>query len=127
MLGLMASQSHQPDLLSSCVRIMLDHGEVEGMSEQWLRTLIQLEPDEFRTLDLRIRALIAGNQIDKAIALLQSELEAEGREPDELVDFRESAAASLNELALKFEVSGRLAHAQRLSSYAEDLYRSVYK
>lgn len=58
---------------------------------------------------------------------MQSKLKAEGREPDELVDFRERAAASLNGLALKFEVSGRLAHAQRLSSYAEDLYRSVYK
>ncbi|HUG92593.1 MAG TPA: tetratricopeptide repeat protein [Planctomycetaceae bacterium] len=123
--ALLAGGSTNVDHLAYCASQMLDRGEIRGSVEDWIKALVALEPQSFRSVELQARrGLLLGNHAD-ASKLLHDWLTGGPDGPPADPARLRQAAAALTGYAARLERSGQTLVAERLAGEAEALYRRL--
>ncbi len=114
-----------PDYLALAVRAMLHHGELDASAEAWLEKLEQLQPEEFRTLELRILVLIARNRVTDALNIVHRRIDQMNDDTERQTEFMHGITTVLGAVAVRFNESGRSVAAARITSDVVELYRRL--
>lgn len=125
MAALLQSHGNNPEYLALCIRTLLQHGEASETVMVWLEKLKQLQPDQFRTVELQARALAVQNKTDEALTMLRNLASKPSEDPEVRDRQIEQVAAVLADLATEFDRSGRQLIAEPLAREAEKMYRDV--
>ena len=125
MTSLLQSHGNNPEYLALCVRMLLQHGEASDAVMLWLEKLEQLQPDQFRTIELRARVLAAQNKVDEAVTMLRNLASKPSADPEQRDLQIGKVAVVLADLAAAFDRSGRQQSAKPLATAAEEMYRDV--
>ena len=125
MTALLQSRGNNPEFLALCVRMLLQHDDASDTVMVWLEKLEQLQPDQFRTIELRARVLAAQNKVDEAVTMLRELASRPSADPEQGDLQIGQVAAVLADLASAFDRSGRQQNAKPLATAAEEMYREV--
>ena len=115
----------KPGIVHGVSGLLLQHGEVSETVMVWLEKLEQLQPEQFRTIELRARVLSAQSKTDEALALLRNLASKPSEDPAQRDLMILQVAAVLADLAAGFDQSGRQQVAEPLATAAEEMYRDV--
>ncbi|MAG94294.1 MAG: hypothetical protein CMJ48_11155 [Planctomycetaceae bacterium] len=134
MLVLLGKQPDNPQWVSFTVSNMLAHGQTGLACQHWLEQLRKVEPQAFRTMELTARLAVEHQQVDAALAVVDTWLRAQAKpDPDKPDDpaqpsaaaVQAAAAAVLATLAHRLERTGQTAAAEKVAQLAETHFRNV--
>ena len=122
---LVEKAGNDPEVLAFAVRLILRLGQFDGISEAWLDKLEQLQPEEFRTLELRLLVLIAGNHVADALNIVHHRIDQANDDAEYQTEFIHGIATVLASEVIRFKESGRSGAAAGIASDVVELYRRL--
>lgn len=125
---ILAKHSSEPRYVAAYIEILLDRAETSE-AELWVERLKKIAPTELATIDLESRVLFAGDQIDRAAAVLVQAATAtnESDRATSSDDWRRNfwAAERLTRFAVRLRGADRLDAAATMAKHAEPLLQQV--
>jgi cellulose synthase operon protein C len=120
---LVTSSGNEPLYLTTYIAALLEHGEMSD-AEAYLGRLETAVPNHINTVGLRAEVLVAKNEPDKAIKLLNEFIDKKGARPPERNVRVRLVAEKFEQLARRLNKPNQKALADRFVRQAETLYRA---
>lgn len=116
--SLQQARSHSPSVLAFGIRAMLDNGDLK-LAGQWLKSLIAIQPNALRTIELQARHKIAVRQVNEGLAILDKATKP-GKDKTPPVATKSQIAALLVGIAESLDSAGRAGDVKTVSQRAKE-------